>query len=430
MEIIKPFRGYRPPADLAYKITSPPYDVMTSDEARKMVQNNNNSFLRIIKPEIDFISGEELLGDDLHNHGKNNLTEFIKKGNLIQDANPSLYLYQITMGNHTQTGIMAAVSIEEYNKGLIKKHEYTHPEKEDDRTRHIELTNANTGPVFLTFKNDGKLKNVIIDIVNSHPDVSFTADDATIHTLWKIDHTVQVEQIVEYFKSVTALYIADGHHRAASAARVQKLREDANPNHNGDEPYNYFLSVIFPHDEMQILNYNRVVKDLNGLTEEQFFESVNANFEINPFPNPQLVHRNDGRNVDVSPVSSLLTPATANTYSMHINGKWYQLEAKDQIKSDDPVEGLEASILQKYLLTPILDIDDPRTNKHIDFVGGIKGMEELERRCQTDCAVAFALPPVSIDQLLSVADSGEIMPPKSTWFEPKLRSGMVVRLLD
>jgi len=410
MAIIKPFRGYLPPADLAHKISSPPYDVMTSDEARKIVQNNNDSFLRIIKPEIDFDSGDEPSGDNLHNHGKRNLADFIDKGNLIQDANPSLYLYQITMGNHTQTGIMAAVSIDEYNHGLIKKHEFTRPEKEDDRTRHIELTNANTGPVFLTFRNNGKLKNVIIDIVNSHPDVSFTADDATIHTLWKIDHHVQVEQIVEYFLSVSALYIADGHHRAASAARVQKLKADANPNHNGDEPYNYFLSVIFPHDEMQILDYNRIIKDLNGLTEEQLHESINENFDVVPIPHPP-------------------SPIPKNNYSMYLNGNWYQLEAKDNIISDDPVEGLEASILQKYLLTPILDIDDPRTNKRIDFVGGIRGMEELERRCQTDCAVAFALPPVSIDQLLSVADSGQVMPPKSTWFEPKLRSGMVVRLL-
>jgi uncharacterized protein (DUF1015 family) len=410
MAIIKPFRGYLPPADLAPKISSPPYDVMTSDEAREMVQNNKDSFLRIIKPEIDFDSGDEPSGDNLHNHGKRNLADFIDKGNLIQDPNPSLYLYQITMGNHTQTGIMAAVSIDEYNHGLIKKHEFTRPEKEDDRTRHIELTNANTGPVFLTFRNDGKLKNVIIDIVNSHPVVSFTADDATIHTLWKIDHHVQVEQIIEYFLSVSALYIADGHHRAASAARVQKLRADANPNHNGDEPYNYFLSVIFPHDEMQILDYNRIIKDLNGLTEEQLHESINENFDVVPISHPP-------------------SPIPKNNYSMYLNSKWYQLEAKDHIKSDDPVDGLEASILQNHLLTPILDIDDPRTNKRIDFVGGIRGMEELERRCEVDCQVAFALPPVSIEQLLSVADSGQVMPPKSTWFEPKLRSGMVVRLL-
>ena len=411
MALIKPFRGYRPPADLAHKITSPPYDVMTSDEARDMVQNNNDSFLRVIKPEIDFSPENEPKGDDLHNHAKHNLLDYIEKGNLIQDTNSCFYLYQITMGNHTQTGIMAAVSIAEYNEDLIKKHEFTQPEKEDDRTRHIEITNANTGPVFLTYRNDGKLKNVTLEILNSHPDISFTADDGTFHTLWKVENKIQVERLINYFQAMPALYIADGHHRAASAARVQKFREDANSHHTGDESYNYFLSVIFPHDEMQILDYNRVVKDLNGLTEEQFHESIKENFDVVPIPHPPL-------------------PIPENNYSMHINGKWYQLEALAHVKSDDPVEGLEASILQKYLLTPILDIDDPRTNKRINFVGGIRGMEELERRCQTDCTVAFALPPISIEQLLSVADSGQVMPPKSTWFEPKLRSGMVVRLLD
>lgn len=411
MALIKPFRGYRPPADLAHKITSPPYDVMTSDEARDMVQNNNDSFLRVIKPEIDFSPENEPKGDDLHNHAKHNLLDYIEKGNLIQDTNSCFYLYQITMGNHTQTGIMAAVSIAEYNEGLIKKHEFTQPEKEDDRTRHIEITNANTGPVFLTYRNDGKLKNVTLEILNSHPDISFTADDGIFHTLWKVENKIRVEHLTNYFQAMPALYIADGHHRAASAARVQKFREDANSHHTGDESYNYFLSVIFPHDEMQILDYNRVVKDLNGLTEEQFHESIKENFDVVPIPHPPL-------------------PIPENNYSMHINGKWYQLEALAHVKSDDPVEGLAASILQKYLLTPILDIDDPRTNKRINFVGGIRGMEELERRCQTDCTVAFALPPISIEQLLSVADSGQVMPPKSTWFEPKLRSGMVVRLLD
>ena len=411
MATIIPFRGYRPPSDSAHKISSPPYDVMSSDEARDMTRYNPDSFLRVIKPEIDFNPGEEPKDDDLHNHAKHNLLDYIEKGNLIQDAYSCFYLYQITMGNHAQTGIMAAVSIAEYNEGIIKKHEFTRSEKEDDRTHHIEITNANTGPVFLTYRNDGEFKTVTLDIVNSHPDISFTADDTTLHTLWKVENKIQVEQLIDYFQAIPALYIADGHHRAASASRVQKLRKDANPNHTGDEPYNYFLSVIFPHDEMQILDYNRVVKDLNGLTEEQFFELLKLNFLVTLITNPP-------------------SPISENNYSMHLNGNWYQLKAKDHIKSDDPVEGLEASILQNYLLIPILDIDDPRTNKRIDFVGGIRGMNELERRCQTDCAVAFALPPVSIEQLLSVADSGQVMPPKSTWFEPKLRSGMVVRLLD
>ena len=411
MAIIKPFQGFRPPSELASVVSSPPYDVMTSEEAREMVKNNPNSFLRIIKPEIDFTQENEPRGDSLHKHGFNNLQSFIKDGKLKQDEKPSFYIYQITMGNHTQTGIMAAVSVKEYNQGLIKKHEFTRPEKETDRTRHIEITNANTGPVFLTYRNDGKLKNVMFEILNSHTNISFTADDSTIHTLWKVENNIQVDRFIDYFQAISALYIADGHHRAASASRVQKIREDANPNHTGDEPYNFFLSVIFPHDEMQILDYNRVVKDLNGLSEEQFLNSISSNFVTTPIPEPR-------------------TPITGNTYSMFLNTNWYCLEAKDHIKSDDPVKGLEASILQKYLLTPILDIDDPRTNKRIDFVGGIRGMKELERRCEIDCTVAFALPPVSIDQLLSVADSGQVMPPKSTWFEPKLRSGLVVRLLD
>ena len=423
MAIIKPFQGFRPPSELVSAVSSPPYDIMTSDEAREMVKNNPDSFLRIIKPEVDFTQGNEPRGDTLHKHGFDNLHAFIKDGKLIQDEKPCFYIYQITMGNHTQTGIMAAVSIEEYNQVLIKKHEFTRPEKENDRTRHIEITNANTGPVFLTYRNDGKLKNVMFEILNSHPNISFTAGDSTIHTLWKVENNIQIDRFIDYFQAIPALYIADGHHRAASASRVQKIRQDANPNHTGDEAYNYFLSVIFPHDEMQILDYNRVVKDLNGLSEEEFLESVNANFELIPIPHPPLVHRNDSWNVDGSPIPE-------NNYSMYLNNKWYRLEVKDHIKSDDPVKGLEASILQKYLLTPILDIDDPRTNKRIDFVGGIRGMKELERRCETDCAVAFALPPVSIDQLLSVADSGQVMPPKSTWFEPKLRSGLVVRLLD
>jgi len=411
MAIIQPFRGYLPPPDIAKKVSSPPYDVLSSDEAREMVQNNSDSFLRIIKPEVDYSPGNEPEGEALHHHAAENLDAFIKSGKLHQDENPCFYIYQISMAQHTQTGIIAAVSVQEYNQGLIKKHEFTHPDKENDRTRHIEITNANTGPVLLTFRNDGEFQNHIAGISNQETDIIFQADDGTTHSLWKITSSSILESLSRYFESIPALYIADGHHRAASASRVQKIRQNNNPQHHGDESYNYFLSVIFPHDEMQILDYNRVVKDLNGLTEEQFFELLKLNFLVTLITNPP-------------------SPISENNYSMHLNGNWYQLKAKDHIKSDDPVEGLEASILQKYLLTPILDIDDPRTNKRIDFVGGIRGMEELERRCQTGCAVAFALPPVSIGQLLSVADSGQVMPPKSTWFEPKLRSGMVVRMLE
>ncbi len=411
MAVIKPFQGYRAPSDMAGSISSPPYDVMSSDEARNMVKGNPDSFLRVIKPEIDFTSDNEPKGDSLHEHGSENLQRYISDGKLVQDKNPCLYIYQIKMGDHTQTGIMAAVSVEEYNKGLIKKHEFTRPDKENDRTRHIEITNANTGPVFLTFRNDGQFQNKISEINNQSPDISFTSDDKTMHNIWKIDSEDQINVLSNYFHSIPALYIADGHHRAASASRVQKIRQDANSNHKGDESYNYFLSVIFPNDEMQILDYNRVVKDLNGLTDGQLLESISSNFLLTPNPYP-------------------LAPDSPHTYSMFFNAKWYRMEAKEHIITDDPVESLDASILQNYLLSPILDIDDPRTNKRIDFVGGIRGLEELERRCSLNAKVAFALHPVSIEDLLAVADAGQVMPPKSTWFEPKLRSGLVVRLLD
>ena len=411
MAKIKPFQGYRPPYDLAGTVSSPPYDVMTSDEARDIIKGNSYSFLRVIKPEIDFTSDNDLKGDALHEHGYKNLKTFINDGKLLKDENPCFYIYQITMGDHTQTGIMAALSIEEYNQGLIKKHEFTRPDKENDRTRHIEITNANTGPVFLTFRNDGQFRKKISEIKKQSSDISFTADDETIHTLWKTDSADQLNLLMNYFQSIPTLYIADGHHRTASASRVQKIRKDSNPNHNGDEPYNYFLSVIFPHDEMQILDYNRVVKDLNGLTEDQLLESIKSNLLLTANP-------------------SSLPPNSSHTFSMFLNEKWYHLEAKEHIITDDPVEGLDASILQNHLLAPILDIDDPRTNNRIDFVGGIRGLKELEHRCILDAKIAFALYPVSIDNLLAVADAGKVMPPKSTWFEPKLRSGIVVRLLE
>ena len=265
-------------------------------------------------------------------------------------------------------------------------------------------------PVFLIFRNDGQFKNKVSEIKKQSPDISFTADDKTVHTLWKTNAADQLNLLINYFQSIPALYIADGHHRTASASRVQKIRQDSNPNHKGNEPYNYFLSVIFPHDEMQILDYNRVVKDLNGLTEDQLLESIKSNFLLTPRPSP-------------------LAPDSPHAYSMFLNEKWYRLEAKEHIITDDPVEGLDASILQNHLLAPILDIDDPRTNNRIDFVGSIRGLKELERRCILDAKIAFVLYPVSIDNLLAVADAGKVMPPKSTWFEPKLRSGMVVRLL-
>ena len=411
MSVIKPFQGYLPPPEIANKVSSPPYDTLSSDEAREMVQNNSDSFLRIIKPEIDYSPGKEPDSETLHHHAAENLQAFIRSGKLQRDKNPSFYIYQISMDQHTQTGIIAAVSVQEYNEGLIKRHEFTRPEKENNRTRHFEITNANTGPVLLTFRNNGEFQDHIPDITNLGPDIAFQADDGTNHSLWKITSSTTRESLNRYFATIPALYIADGHHRAASASRVQKIRQDNNPQHQGNESYNYFLSVIFPHDEMQIQGYNRLVKDLAGLSDDRFLELIKTNFIIKDLPNLQIPHKK-------------------HTFSMYLNGNWYRLNAKNKIVSDDPVAGLDASILQNHLLNPILEIDNPRTNNRIDFVGGIRGLEELERRCCLDAKVAFALHPVSIDELLIVADADKVMPPKSTWFEPKLRSGLVVRLLD
>ena len=411
MAEIKPFRGYLPPPDLANKVSSPPYDVLSSDEARSIVKENNDSFLRVIKPETDYELGNEPETEALHHHAAENLDGFIRSGSLIQDDEPCFYIYRISMDHHVQTGIIAAVSVQEYNQGLIKKHELTRPEKETDRTLHIEITNANTGPVFLTFRHKGGFQNQISNIINQQKDITFQADDRTVHTLWKIKSPKILESLKRYFESIPALYIADGHHRAASAARVQKIRESNNSRHQGNEPYNYFLSVIFPHDEVQILDYNRVIKDLAGLTEEQFLRLIQNSFTLIPLSKRQI-------------------PRNQNTFSMYLINKWYKLEAKDEIITEDSVLGLDASILQDHLLNPILKVDDPRTNKRIDFVGGIRGLEELEHRCSLDSKIAFALYPVTINELLDVADEGKVMPPKSTWFEPKLRSGLIVRLLD
>ena len=370
-----------------------------------MAKENNMSFLRVIKPEIDFSKDNEPKGQKLHEHAANNLNAFIKNGTLLNDKEESFYIYRISMGGHTQTGVIGSVSVKEYNNSLIKKHEYTRPEKEDDRTCHIDITNANTGPVFLTFRNDGEFQAMISKILVKIKDINFIAEDNTGHSLWKVDQIHHIEMIKAYFESIPCLYIADGHHRAASASRVQVLRN------NEDSSSDFFLGAIYPHDEVQILGYNRVVKDLAGLTPEGFVALVKEKFRVTKLK--------DGE-----------TPNRRYCFSMLLDTQWYKLEAKDKIMSHDSVLGLDASILQDHIMEPILKIDDPRRNNRIDFVGGIRGLKELERRCHLDAKVAFSLYPVTIDDLLKVSDEGKVMPPKSTWFEPKLRSGLVVRLLD
>ena len=411
MSKVKPFRGYLPHPDRAKLVSSPPYDVLSSNEARSLAKENNISFLRVIKPEIDFSKNDEPKGRKLHEHAASNLNEFIKDGILLNDKEENFYIYQISMGEHIQTGIICLVSVKEYNDSLIKKHEYTRPDKEDDRTCHIDVTNANTGPVFLTFRNDGEFQNMLSKVLIRKEDISFRADNSTTHSIWKINDDLNIQMIKSYFSTVPCLYIADGHHRAASASRVQKLRKDRELEKNNDVESSYFLSAIFPHDEVQILGYNRVITDLAGLTVDQFILSVEEKFHIEELTKAEA-------------------PSKISCFTMYLNRTWYRLEAKNKILSNDSTKGLDAAILQDHIFEPILKIDDPRISNRIDFVGGIRGLGELERRCELDAKVAFALYPVTIEQLLKVSDEGKVMPPKSTWFEPKLRSGLVVRSLD
>lgn len=408
---ILPFKGYLPPPSLAKVVSSPPYDVLSSDEAREMVKKNDRSFLRVVKPEVDFTIKDEPQHEDLHQHAANNLDQYISAGNLLKDEDESFYVYQISMGMHMQTGIIAAVSIEEYDGSLIKRHEFTRPEKEDDRTMHIDITGANTGPVFLTFRNNGGFKHQLSDIISREKDISFKAEDDTVHSIWKVKDAALINGIRSYFKTLDCLYIADGHHRAASASRIQKTRSNNNPYHNGNESYNYFLATIFPHDQVQILAYNRLVKDLGGLSEEQFLNAIESKFQVKNLSKREV-------------------PNKKLNFTMYFIDQWYALEVKPEIISDDSALALDAAILQEHILGPILKITDPRTDNRIDFVGGSRGLEELEHRCKSNAKVAFALYPVSIDDLLRVSDDDKVMPPKSTWFEPKLRSGLVVRLLD
>ncbi len=412
MAHIRPFRAWRPRPEVAEKVACPPYDVLSSDEARRMAEGNPISFLHVIKPEIDLDPSISPYDPRVYAKGAENLKRFIDEGVLIREEVPSLYVYQQQMGDHVQAGIVAGASIDEYESGKIKKHELTRPDKEDDRTRHLDALNANTGPVFLTYVARLEIDALVDSIRKEEPTYDFTSPDGIRHTLWVVSERAQIDRILEAFEDIPYLYVADGHHRSASAARVRAMRRDANPNHRGDEEYNYFLAVIFPHDQMKILPYNRVVKDLGGLEAGTFLERARERFEIRePEDGPE--------------------PRKPRQFGMYLGGKWYLLIAKPgSYPEQDPVNSLDVAILQNNLLGPVLAIEDPRRDPRIEFVGGIRGIGELEKRCAEGRAVAFAMYPTSIQQLMSVADAGKVMPPKSTWFEPKLRSGLIVRPLE
>lgn len=413
MAIIRPFSGLRPAPQLAAQVATLPYDVMNTEEAREMAEGNPYSFLHVSRAEIDLPADVDIHSAEVYEKASENFQAFIKNGTLVQDAKPCLYVYAQTMNGRRQIGLVACSSIEDYFNDVIKKHEYTRPEKELDRIEHMLAVKAHVGPIFLTYKAHDGVKQVINHYVSGTPANDFTSEDGIRHQLWVIDNDSDVKAITAFFdKDIPYTYIADGHHRTASAAKVgQKLREQ-NPNHTGNEEYNFFLSVLFPADELAIMDYNRVIKDLNGLSKEQLIEGLKDKFEVSE--------------IDASSAK----PTRLHDFAMYLDHQWYRLTARVNTYTTDPIGVLDVSVLQQNVLEPLFAIIDQRTDKRIDFVGGIRGLRQLEKRVDSgEMAVAFALYPVSLQQLMDIADSGNVMPPKSTWFEPKLRDGLVSHLM-
>ncbi len=419
MAVVRPFKGLRPVREFADKIASPPYDVVNSMEAREMASGNEYSFLHVVKPEIDLPVDTDLYDDSVYAKARENLDRLIDNHWMQQDDKETYYIYRQQMGEHVQTGIMAAASVDDYENNIIKKHEFTRQDKEDDRTRHVHTLLANAGPVFLTYRAKESLDTVIRQYTETKaPEYDFSTDENVVvrHTFWVIDDPDTVDRIMKEFAAIDYLYVADGHHRSAAATRVRSLMRENNPGHTGDEEYNFFLSVIFPHDQMYIMDYNRVVRDLNGMTEPVFLDEISKSFDVKK----------------AGSTGHPYSPAATHSFGMYLSGRWYQLTARPEIiDNDDPIESLDVAILQKNLLSPLLGIGDPRTDKRIDFVGGIRGLGELEKLVdEKGFSVAFSMKATSMEELMSVADAGKVMPPKSTWFEPKLRSGMCLHLLD
>lgn len=408
MATMKAFRGIRPRPDLAAKIAALPYDVYNRKEALEEVSKEPLSFLRIDRAETQFPDTVGIYEDCVYEKARETLWDMKQKGEFIQDEAPCCYLYELTMEGRIQTGIVACASIDDYHSQVIKKHENTRAEKEVDRIRHVDTCNAQTGPIFLAYRSREDVNQIVAQVKQESPVYDFTSPDGIHHRVWVIDKTEQTEKLEKAFKGIQEIYIADGHHRAASAVKVGEKRRKDHPGYTGEEEFNYFLSVLFPDEELTILDYNRVVKDLNGNTSEAFLEKIQADFSL----------EKKGK----EPVQ----PSKKGEFGMFLDGEWYLLTIKPECVSEDPVEGLDVSILQNRLLHPILGIQDPKTDDRIDFVGGIRGLKELERRVGEDCRAAFSMYPTSIGELFSVADAGRLMPPKSTWFEPKLRSGLFI----
>ncbi|MBE0645380.1 MAG: DUF1015 domain-containing protein [Bacteroidetes bacterium] len=413
MATFRPFRAFRPKPEFAAEVAAKPYDVLNSDEAREEVKGHPLSFLHIGKPEVDLDPSVDIHDPQVYEKGRENLQKLIDDGVLFQDSEAFMYLYAQTMGEHTQYGLVGCAAVEEYWNDTIKKHEFTRKDKEEDRCNHVRVTNAHTGPIFLTYPDNAKI-DAIVDSVRSAPATTdHVAADGIRHQTWVISEGNTITRLQELFASVPNLYVADGHHRSAAAAIVGRERALANPSHTGEEEYNFYLAVVFPAAQLRIMDYNRVVKDLNGLSEDAFMEKLRAHFTLTPA---------DGQ----------VRPPRKGTFGMYMDGAWYLLEAGTALlENPDPVQRLDVAIMQNFILSPVLGIQDPRTDKRIDFIGGIRGLGELERRVNSgEMNVAFSMHPTSINELMAIADAGQVMPPKSTWFEPKLRDGLFVHFLD
>ncbi len=414
MATVKAFRAIRPAPELAHKVAALPYDVMDSNEAREMVKGNPYSFLHVDKAEIDLDPSIDLYDKRVYEKARDNLREMIKNGVFQQDEKNCLYIYKQVMKGRVQTGLVGCTSIDDYMNNIIKKHEYTRADKEQDRINHVDYCNANTGPIFLTYRASKEINEIVDNWMADHkPVYDFVSDDGIGHTVWVIDGDDAIQRLEERFRAVDYLYIADGHHRSASAVKVGLKRRESFPDYKGDEEFNFFLSVLFPDEQLYIMDYNRVVKDLNGNSAEEFLKKVGEKFDIEEYTG-------EGQ----------FRPTVRHTFGMYMDGKWYKLTAKaGTYNEEDPVDRLDVSIMQNNLLDPVLGIKDPRTDKRIDFVGGIRGLGELERRVNAGMKVAFSMCPTTIMDLMSIADAGKVMPPKSTWFEPKLRSGLFIHEL-
>lgn len=416
MAVVKAFKAIRPDAPLAEKVAALPYDVMSSEEARQMVVGNPYSFLHVDKAEIDLDPAIDLYDKQVYEKARDNLYKMVADGVFIQDEKPCLYIYKQVMDGRTQVGIVGCASIDDYMGGIIKKHELTRADKEQDRINHVDYCDANTGPIFLTYRAKDTINALVAQqMAEKAPVYDFVSEDGICHTVWVVDADPVVEKLCAEFAAIDYLYIADGHHRCASAANVGRMRRAANPGYTGKEEFNFFLCVIFPDEDLYVMDYNRLVKDLNGNDKDAFLAKVAEKFIITPYN-----------------AEDTLKPAKKHTYGMYLDGKWMLLEAKDGTYNPaDPVEQLDVSILQNNLLHPILGIGDPRTDKRIDFVGGIRGLKYLSDAVDSgEMAVAFSMFPTTMEDLMDIADAGAIMPPKSTWFEPKLRSGLFIHKLS